>query len=73
MTVFAIHVVTESSDHYNMLIEASSKSELINKIKFSVYDFENISRVWVTTNQKLDYNPVTYIMSVVYSECEGDY
>lgn len=71
MNVFAIHVVTESSDHYNMLIEVSSKSELIDKIRYNVYDFENISRVWVTANEKLDYNPVAFIMSSVYSE-QGD-
>ena len=61
--LFAIHIITEGSDHYNMIVDAATDSDLIDQIKQNMYgDFNNISEVWVSDTRGHCRDTETYIM-----------
>lgn len=45
----AVHLISESGDHYNMLIDADTDQEFVDKIKKECNDFAYISQAFIAT------------------------
>ena len=49
MTYFAVHLISSSCDHYNMLIKADNPEQFAKSVEANCFDFAYIDDVYVDT------------------------
>ena len=75
---FAIHLVSQSCDHYNMLVQAETPEQLVEQVKANCGDFAYIDQIYVDSevyeeNEKYHRALAVAIDDAYNEENDGEY